>query len=347
MIPDEPELCNPGIIQTKLLTAILDLSPGRQSNTIESVFKAGPKRMKNKILYLNLYVGLIGLATSAILLAFGLPFMKAWFYCFAWWSFLLIMDSVNVRSWGTSPLCESGFRFLSAAFLSVPVWLAFELFNLRLKNWSYHGLPQSLPERWLGYFIAFATVIPAVWELAVFFQGYLKDTKATRFRLPIGPFLLRFCFITGVIFLALSLAWPRFFFPLVWLGFIFLLEPVNCRRHWPSFLADLENCRASRLASWALAGLAAGLVWELLNFWAGSHWEYAVPHFSFWKIFQMPVLGYGGFIPFGLEVFAAFAFLDSFYQGIRRKPLWRAFFWAGLLAFDLFCFFLIDNGTVL
>jgi hypothetical protein len=326
--------------------AILDLSLRRQFNTIESVFKAGPERMKNKVLYLNLYVGLVGLTTAGVLLAAGLPFMKAWFYCFAWWSFLLIMDSLNVRRRGTSPLGESGSRFLFAAFLSVPVWLVFELFNMRLKNWSYHGLPWSLPERWLGSFIAFATVIPAVWELAVFFQGFLKDTKEARFRLPVGLFLLRFSFMIGVVFLALSLAWPRLFFPLVWLGFIFLLEPVNYRRHAPSFLADLENCRASRLASWALAGLAAGLVWELLNFWAGSHWEYAIPHFNFWKIFQMPVLGYGGFIPFGLEVFAAFALLDSFYQGIRRKPLWRALFWAGLLAFDLFCFYQIDKVTV-
>lgn len=303
--------------------------------------------MKNKVLHLNLYVGLAGLAATGALLAVGLPFMKAWFYCFAWWSFLLIMDSLNVRSWGMSPLRQSGSRFLFAAFLSVPVWLVFELFNLRLKNWSYHGLPQSLPERWLGFFIAFATVIPAVWELAVFFQGFLKDTKEVRFLLAVGPFLLRFSFMTGVVSLALSLAWPRLFFPFVWLGFIFLLEPVNYRRHAPSFMADLENGRGSRLASWALAGLAAGLVWELLNFWAGSHWEYVLPLFNFWKIFQMPVLGYGGFIPFGLEVFAAYVLLDSFYQGFRRKFLWKALFWAGLLAFDLFCFYLIDQGTVL
>jgi hypothetical protein len=303
--------------------------------------------MKNKILYLNLYVGLIGLAAAAILLALGLPFMKAWFYCFAWWSFLLIMDSLNVRRWGTSPLCESGSRFLFAAFLSIPVWLVFELFNLRLKNWSYHGLPPSLLERWLGFFIAFASVIPAVWELAVFFQGFLKGSKEARFWLSVGRPLLRISFLAGVVSLTLSVVWPGLFFPFVWLGFIFLLEPVNYRRHAPSFLADLENRRVRRLASWALAGLAAGFVWELLNFWAGSHWEYAIPHFNFWKIFQMPFLGYGGFIPFGLEVFAAYALLDSFYQGIRRKSIWRILFWAGLLAFDLFCFYLIDKGTVL
>jgi len=303
--------------------------------------------MKNRILYLNLYLGLIGFAAASILLALDLPFMKAWFYCFAWWSFLLIVDSLNVRRRGTSPLAESASRFFFAGFLSVPVWLVFELFNLRLKNWSYHGLPGSLPERWLGYFIAFATVIPAVWELALFFQGFLKDSKKVRFRFPVGPFLLRASFMLGVVFLALSLAWPRLFFPLVWLGFVFFLEPVNYLRHAPSFFKDLENSRGRQLASWALAGLAAGLVWELLNYWAGSHWEYFIPYLNFGKVFQMPVFGYGGFITFGLEVFAAFALLVSIDQGLRRKRLWRALFWAGLLAFDVFCFYLIDKGTVL
>ncbi len=229
--------------------------------------------MKGRILSLILYIGMIGLAASVILLAVGLPFMKAWFYCFAWWSVLLIIDGLNVRRSGTSPLGESVSRFLRAAFFSVPVWLVFELLNLRLKNWTYHGLPKSLPERWLGFFIAFATVIPAVWEFSVLFQGLFKGRKEVRGRIQVSPVLLRSSLGIGIISLALSLSWPRLFFPLVWLGFIFLLEPVNYRLQAPSFLADLETGRGSRLVSWALAGLAAGLVWEALNFWAGSHWE--------------------------------------------------------------------------
>jgi hypothetical protein len=302
--------------------------------------------MKKKIFYLNLYLGLIGLAAAATLLAVGLPFMQVWFYCFAWWSFLLIMDSLNVRRLGTSPLRESWAQFLFMACLSVPVWLVFELFNLRLKNWTYRGLPQSLPERWLGYFIAFATVIPAVWELALFFQGFFKNRYVAFFRLPVGPFLLRLSVMSGALSLALSVVWPRLFFPFVWIGFIFLLEPINYRRQTPSLLADLQSGQGNRLASWALAGLAAGFVWELLNFWAGSHWEYTLPYFNFWRVFQMPVFGYGGFIPFALEVFAAYSFLNSSYQGLRRKPLLNVLFWTGILAFDLFCFYQIDARTL-
>lgn len=304
-------------------------------------------RMTNRILYANFYIGLAGLTAATAMLGLGLPFMKAWFYCFAWWSFLLLMDSLNLRRWGSSPLRESASHFLFAALISVPAWLVFELFNLRLKNWSYHELPQNLPERWLGYFIGFATVIPALQELAVFFRGFFKSKKIPLPRFRVGPFLLWMCLIMGVLTLVLGLAWPLLFFPLVWLSLIFLLEPVNYRRRTPSFLADLEGRRGERLVSWALAGLAAGLVWEGLNFWAGSHWEYSIPYFNFWRVFQMPVFGYGGFIPFALETFAIFGFVDSFYQNIKRKPLFKLLFWTGLLAFDILCFYWIDRVTVL
>jgi len=301
--------------------------------------------MKDQALRLNFYIGIAILAVASALLGLGLPFMRVWFYCFAWWSFLIFMDGLNIRTWGTSPLRESGSGFLAAAFFSVPTWLIFELLNLRLKNWSYHGLPGSLAERWPGYFIAFATVIPALQELAAFFRGFFKSEKLSVRPLPVTPSLLRISLFTGIVFLALSAAWPRIFFPLVWLGFIFLIEPINYRHQTASFLADLGRGRAERLASWALAGLAAGFVWELFNFWAGSHWEYSIPYLNFWKVFQMPLFGYGGFLPFALETFAIYGFLNFVYQKIRAKPIARFLFWSGLVAFDLICFYSIDRLT--
>ena len=54
--------------------------------------------MKEKVFFLNLYAGLVVLALSGVLLFLGLPFMKTWFFCFAWWSFLLVLDGLNFRS---------------------------------------------------------------------------------------------------------------------------------------------------------------------------------------------------------------------------------------------------------
>jgi len=93
------------------------------------------------------------------------------------------------------------------------------------------------------------------------------------------------------------------------LGFIFLLEPVNYRLGLESLLAEAKKQNGNRILCWLLAGLTAGVLWEALNYWAGSHWEYTIPYLNFCRIFQMPVFGYGGFLPFAIEVFAMYSFL--------------------------------------
>lgn len=286
--------------------------------------------------------GLAGLAVSAALLARGAPFMKTWFYCFAWWSLLLVLDALNLRRTGRSPMTADVPLFVRTALVSVPVWLVFEAFNIRLRNWSYHGLPPDLPERWLGYFIAFATVTPALLELAALSRSFMRDRQGAR-GVRVTPALLRGLTAAGALMLVLPLVAPGLFFPLVWLGFVFLLDPVNYRRGRPSFLRDLEGGRRAPVLSWMLAGLAAGLIWEFLNWWSGSHWEYHIPYLNFGRIFQMPVFGFAGFIPFALEIYAMDAFLQGAYEKIRSRALARAAFWAALALFAVVVFILIDR----
>jgi hypothetical protein len=265
---------------------------------------------------------------------------------FAWWSLILILDGLNLRLHGSSPLSKSPALFVSQALFSVFVWNVFELFNLRLQNWSYHNLPQARPERWLGYFIAFASVIPALEELALLVRPALTG-RLCLFRLRLSPLLLRASLFFGLMSLALSLLWPRIFFPLVWLGFIFLLEPLNYRLGNRSLVGDWEKGDWRTFWSWVFAGLAAGIFWELFNFWAGSRWEYHLPRLESGRVFEMPVLGYTGFLPFALEIFA---FLQLFRWAARKceqkSRLARA---SVIVGFALFCggaVSLIDRFTL-
>ena len=295
----------------------------------------------------NLYIGLGAMLLAVLLLVLDMPFMKTWFYIFAWWPLIIFLDGLNFRIKGSSPLSDSPGKFLFAAFVSVPVWLVFELFNLRLRNWSYHDLPPELPLRWLGYCLAFASVIPALLELSSLFQSALKGKSMSRVRLKVTPGLLNRFMLFGFLLLALSVLFSNLFFPFVWLGFIFLLDPVNYRLNIDSLLADMEKRYGNRILSWLLAGLAAGVLWESLNFWAGSRWEYTIPYLNFGKIFQMPVFGYGGFLPFALEVFTMYALLDF----IRRKTRGRRILKASLviltLAFNALAFYLMDLYTLI
>jgi len=285
---------------------------------------------------------LFSLVTSSVLLAWGVPFMKTWYYSFAWWSSILALDGLNFRRAGRSPLFDSTPGFFLAAFLSIPIWLVFELFNLRLDNWSYHGLPRSLAVRWPGYALAFATVVPALIELEAFVRGFFAKREGIMRPRHLTAAFLNLSSAAGIFCLILPLLFPRLFFPLVWLGFFFLLEPVNCRAGRPSLFRELEAGRATRTLSWMAAGLAAGILWEIFNFWAGSHWEYAIPHLGFGRVFQMPILGYGGFIPFALEIEAMLAALAGVSAAAMPSRALRTVFFGGLIAFDLACFYLID-----
>ncbi len=302
--------------------------------------------MKEKILRLNLYIGIFILIGSALLLALQVSFFKTWFFSFAWWSFILLMDSLNYRRSGASLLSESLRNFLFTAFISVFVWLIFELFNLRLKNWSYHNLPESVALRWLGYFIAFATVIPAMREIALFMEGFFKKSKLALFRLRATPLLLRIFFISGIIFFLLFIVWPRLFFPFAWLCFIFLLEPINIWLGNDSLWKDVEKRDWTRFWSWVSAGLVAGFLWEFWNFWAASRWEYTLPYLNFWRIFQMPVFGYTGFLPFALEIFAIYQILLFLNKKMQSRIILKVMVVILLLVAYGGIFYLIDTYTL-
>ena len=51
----------------------------------------------------------------------------------------------------------------------------------------------------------------------------------------------------------------------------------------------------------AVAALICGCFWEMWNFYSPARWEYAVLFVHGATLFQMPLLGYAGYLPFGLE----------------------------------------------
>jgi hypothetical protein len=51
----------------------------------------------------------------------------------------------------------------------------------------------------------------------------------------------------------------------------------------------------------AIAALICGFFWEMWNFYSAAKWVYTVPYVYRCLIFEMPLLGFGGYLPFGLE----------------------------------------------
>jgi hypothetical protein len=64
--------------------------------------------------------------------------------------------------------------------------------------------------------------------------------------------------------------------------------------------------------------LLCGVLWEFWNYWAAPKWVYDVPRLGFGKVFEMPILGYGGYVPFAWSVVQFVRLYDAAAARARR-----------------------------
>jgi hypothetical protein len=266
-------------------------------------------RLRRKPFPAHGWLGLFALLAFEFLMFRGVEPVATWFSPLAWTSYILIADAATYSISGHSSLREEPRGLLKMAALSIPLWLIFEAYNLRLANWAYVGLPQSPIERGIGYAWAFATITPGIFMTAALIESFgwfSNESRAIRFNRAAETVFI----VTGAVCLLLPLAVPvriaPYLFGLVWLGFLFLLEPINYRLCLPSLEGDLVRGRRARLYSFLIAGWVCGWLWEFWNYWARAGWIYTFPIGQQWKIFQMPAPGYLAFPVFALECFAMY-----------------------------------------
>jgi hypothetical protein len=268
------------------------------------------------------------------------PFWS-WNTPIAWTGFLIFADAVvwQVRrdSWIRSAPAE----FVLLALVSIPLWVLFEGYNLVIRNWHYVGLPENPALRYFGYAWSFATIWPALFLGADLISAvrsvrlqadrdhgpakaghYVRETNPPA--LPALPALLSAA--AGGLMLAspflVSPTIARYMAAPVWLGFIFLLDPVNAHLGAESLWRDWRAGRRDRLVNLILSGFLCGALWELWNYWSRAKWIYTVPIMEHLKIFEMPVPGYLGFPAFALEGFTMYVFIRRlFTRGGRAIAL--------------------------
>ena len=255
------------------------------------------------------WLGLAALGSAEFLMFHGIEPAATYFSPLAWTAYILIADAANYAISGESRLREEPRGLLKMAALSIPLWLIFEAYNLRLMNWKYVGLPQGAIERGFGYAWAFATITPGIfmtaWLIESFgwFDGNSRPIRA-------GRGAEKIMIALGAALLIVPLVVPKrtsaYLFGLVWLGFLFLVEPINDRLHLPSFKNDLARGIRGRLYSFLAAGWVCGWLWEFWNYWAHAGWRYTFPIGQQWKIFEMPAPGYLAFPVYALECFAMY-----------------------------------------
>jgi len=303
--------------------------------------------------------GIILLLLSEVFLFKKVDPFRSWFYSFAWWSYILIIDALIYRLKGNSLILSRTREFFLMIPWSVFIWLIFEAANLSLKNWYYINLPHLTVERWLGYAIAYGTVLPGLFETTELLEslGLFKNSKMKKTVISSGGHSV--LILLGTLCLVSSLLIPEYFFPLIWIGFALLLDPFNYRFGEKSLLRDLEEGNPRKIYLLLIAGLICGLLWEFWNFWALSKWVYTVPFFEKGKWFEMPFLGFLGFPPFAVQAYVMYNSISLFRSGRgweesayrlnmqkKTKPLMAILTAVLITSFCFLIFRAIDSYTV-
>jgi len=272
-------------------------------------------------------VGVITLILTIPLSQAGYEPFASWYYCISWYSLILFLDSVRTAGGKRSLIFHRPLVFIFLLFWSAVIWFVFEAINFRIANWYYIFVQDNFIERFIGSWLSFGTVLPAIFLIEKLLKDLNLFSKGPRLPFAFKGAFAHLTVILGLICLALPLLFPVYAFPLVWVFGFLLPLPLVKKGVDLVLLKDVEEGRWNSFARLLAAGMICGLIWEFLNSFAMMRWIYTVPFLEDFKLFEMPPLGFLGFPPFALECVVMYALLVALglapgLEGVtRKKPI--------------------------
>lgn len=255
--------------------------------------------------------GWVGVAIG--LIAWTLAWTRfSWFtgfqrYTFTplWLSFILAINALTYRRKGHCMMLDRPGIFLLLFPTSAVFWWFFEYLNRFVQNWHYVGVHFSPWAYVLHATLSFSTVLPAVLGSQEWILGSPWIEKGFNGVLPLAfarsKFLSWGLLILSIAGLAVIGIWPNFLFPLLWVSPLLTIASLQILTGKGHILVDIAHGDWRLVISSALAALFCGWFWEMWNYFSLAKWEYIVPYVHRYQIFEMPILGYAGYLPFGLE----------------------------------------------
>jgi len=226
-----------------------------------------------------------------------------------WLGYILVINGLSCR-WKGSCLLRAHPRFFLALFpASALFWWYFEYLNRFVQNWYYLGGENiSAAEYIIHASICFSTVLPAVLSTKEFLWTFPRLVGAFAVWYPVtlpAKKGIGWLLIAGAVSsLAALAAFPDYLFPMVWISPLLVIVGIQLVTRRPTIFAEVEKGNWQHIVLPALAALICGFFWEMWNWKSLAHWEYSVPFVHRFQIFAMPLLGYAGYLPFGLECLA-------------------------------------------
>lgn len=220
-----------------------------------------------------------------------------------WLGYVLVMNALALRRSGRALLTERPAWLLALFPASALFWWLFEHLNRFVGNWYYTGIAAGNDwDYFLQATLPFSSVLPAVASTWAWLKTFPRfDAMGESFpkvglRVPAVVVLL-----AGVLALGGIGLWPHALFSLLWLAPLAVFLGLQKLLLGETLLAPLARGDWRPLLQPAAAALVCGFFWELWNWGSLAQWHYAIPYAQRFHLFEMPLLGYAGYLPFGVE----------------------------------------------
>lgn len=223
-----------------------------------------------------------------------------------WLGFIVTVNALAERRAGTCLMRRAPRRWFALFGVSATFWWGFEWLNRFVENWHYLGVADFGP--WAYAFnatLCFSTVLPAVAAVAEWLgthAGWMRFTaNGPRWHWLDHPGTAWSLLGGGAAALLCTGSWPHWFYPALWVAPLALILGASILRAEPGVETEVARGDWRRAATWMVAALICGFCWELWNWHSYAKWIYTMPGVERWRIFEMPLLGYAGYLPFGME----------------------------------------------
>jgi len=221
-----------------------------------------------------------------------------------WIAFIVVVNAFQHRRTGQCLLLSRTRRFLLLFPASAAFWWSFEYLNRFVGNWRYVGGAEFGPAEYFFFAtLPFSTVLPAVLSVRELLLAGPRFDAAFRDRRPRSAGRPREAALAALLFscaglFAVGIA-PDAVFPLVWVAPPLLLVALDGLRGRPHILSGLARGDRRIFVASTLAALVCGFFWEMWNSGSAVRWVYDIPYVDAFHLFEMPILGYAGYLPFG------------------------------------------------
>lgn len=261
------------------------------------------------------------------------------------WGLVLLIDGwTYVRNGGKSLISERPQEMVGIGVSSAMGWMLFEYLNFFVDdNWYYPFGNIIDREQFLLYAIIIST---GLLPLSFVFYELFLSFKVFKNRFIQGPKLVLSETIKTILLVACLLGllgsglYPDTLFFSLWLTPGILIGLVLDKVGVWTPLRSIGQGNWNPTLVFALTYLAAGLCLECENYFSGIHngrevtftmapayWQYNLPYVNDFHLFEMPILGFLGYMPFSLYVWAwwiAFAYIQGipsrYYEEAQIQP---------------------------